>query len=131
MLYNFVLFFLVMFYSVAMLMITLSLIVSISVMRLAHKEQGKHCASRFIGKKGLTGVLRILLCLSHVNAPQRFDDDQEINPEVIDVDEDGDVETKNTDDTYENRFLLACGIDRFFFGIYIFIYLILVVVYSI
>ncbi|KAL5281737.1 hypothetical protein ACFFRR_005216 [Megaselia abdita] len=123
----------VMFYSVAMLMITLSIIVSVCVMRLAHKEFGKHCATRFVGKKCLSGVLLIMLCLNHVNLPKRLNEDNQdegLDPEIIDVDADSVAPIEN-DDEYEKRFLLASGIDRFFFAIYVFIYIILIIVYSI
>lgn len=117
-----------MFYSVAMLMITISIIVSIFVIRLAHKEQGKF-ASKYLKKGNFTGVFKIMLCLGHINAPKRLKDDSH-DEESIDVDEDSATPDKE-DDEYQDRFLVASSIDRFFFGIYFFVYFILVLVYSI
>lgn len=119
-----------MFYSVTMLMITLSIIVSVGVMRLAHKELGKHCILQVFAQKSFTGVLRIMLCLNHVNAPGRLNEDEGLNPEVIDVDADS-VTTDDNEDGYQRRFWIASGIDRLFWLIYVFVYIILVIVYSI
>lgn len=122
-----------MFYSVTMLMITISIIVSVCVLRLSHKELGNHCVNRVFGKKSFTGIFKMMLCLNHVNAPRRLGEDPQdegLNPEVIDVDADS-VAPNDNEDEYEQRFLMASGIDRFFCVIYIFVYTILIVVYSI
>lgn len=125
-----------MFYSVTMLMITMSIIVSVFVIRLAHRELGKNSASCFLGKNAYTRVFRTMLCLNHVNVPRRLDEelhDERLNPEVIDVDAESVVTNVNDDDAdeYKQRFVLASGIDRFFCVIYLFVYLILICVYSI